>query len=640
MNLSLSSAKRLNLIGFVAVLAITWVQPSLAQEGEPTPKKVEAAPADSGDRATDAGKVEEPAKDPAPAAAPKQDDLEELLRRAATSKGMGGWADKVVERPRSYPYFEHHGYFRFRADLFYNGHLGTVVPGEAGSGSSAIKAPLTENEINNGLNSWIDVGAVSSQAATTISGANLRLRYQPTVHLAPKMRIHTTLDLLDNLVLGSTPDFVPGIGRPDVPLVAFSGAQVPPSAGLNGSSDSVRVTEAFAEWQPAFLLRIGRQRSHWGLGLLANGGQKIDDDYGDFTDRVLILAKLYGVYFAAAYDFVFSGAITDDPGDVFGQPRDLGDADDVQQYVLSFFQRPLSAKEKEQRKVDLYENLKPQFDWGAYTVFRQQELDLDTESYAQWKSEGGKASYDDLALLPRNAWAVVPDLWLRYQQRFNYFSGIRFELEAVAIIGEIENAVDQVETATKKRSLMQWGAAIEFEYQHHDLKVGLDAGIASGDSAKGFGVEDQPTIVVDGKPNEEVTNFKFDRNYHVDLILFREVIGTVTNAIYVKPYLEYDLFSSVEDALGVRIDVMYAQALEPEATPGCDISDPSNCSSFLGLEADLRLFYEEKGRFNLDIEAGFLLPGEALRYLSPKSSANNRDPSPAFSIQSRLTLQF
>lgn len=568
------------------------------------------------------------------------DDLESLLKKATTATGLRGWADKLSERPRSYPFFEHRGYFRFRSDLFYNGHLGTVVPGEAGSGTSAIRAPLTENYVNNETNAWIDAGAVSSQDAKTIAGANLRLRYQPTVHVTSKLRLHTTLDLLDNLVLGSTPDFVPGLGRPDVPLVAFTGAQVPPSAGQNGFNDSVRVTEAFAEWQPAFLLRVGRQRSHWGLGLLANGGQKIDDDYGDFTDRALLLAKLYNVYVAVAYDFVFSGAISDDPGDVFGQPRDLGEGDDVSQYVLSLFQRPLSAKEQEQRKVDLYENLKPQFDWGLYAVYREQELDLDTDSYVQWKEQGGKSSYDDLALIPRQAWAVVPDLWLRYEQRFNYFSGLRFELEAVAIIGEVENAVDLVETATKKRSLMQWGAAMELEYQTHDLKFGLNAGVASGDSARGFGVEDQPTLVVDGQPNEELTNFKFDRNYHVDLILFREVIGTVTNAFYVKPYIEYDLFSSVEDSLGARLELMYAQALEPEATPGCDPTDPEGCDAFLGLEADVRVFYEEKGRFNLDLEAGFLLPGAAFRYLSPTDPKKNRDPSFAFTLQSRLTLQF
>ena len=182
----------------------------------------------------------------------KTADLEDMLKKASTSKGLDSWVDKVVERPRSYPYFEHHGYFRFRADLFYNGHLGTVVPGEAGSGTSAIKAPLTENEVNNTSNAWIDGGGgVSSQDAATIAGANLRLRYQPTVHISSKMRINATLDLLDNLVLGSTPDYQPFLDRPDVPLVAFTGSQVSPSAGVNGVRDSIRVTEAFAEWQPA-----------------------------------------------------------------------------------------------------------------------------------------------------------------------------------------------------------------------------------------------------------------------------------------------------------------------------------------------------------------------------------------------------
>jgi uncharacterized protein (TIGR04551 family) len=291
---------------------------------------IPAAAQDTPEPVAESDTAEKKAAVPTTAPKPAADDLEKMLKKAATSEGLGGWVDKAVERPRSYPYFEHHGYFRFRADLFYNGHLGTVVPGEAGSGTSAVKAPLTENEVNNTANAWIDAGGVSTQDATTIAGANLRLRYQPTVHLSSKMRIHTTLDLLDNMVLGSTPDYQPFLDRPDVPLVAFSGSQVPPSAGMNGQRDSIRVTEAFAEWQPAFLLRMGRMRSHWGLGLLANGGQKIDDDYGDYSDRVLLLAKLYGVYVAAAYDFVFTGAITDDPGDTFGQPRDLGDADDVQ----------------------------------------------------------------------------------------------------------------------------------------------------------------------------------------------------------------------------------------------------------------------------------------------------------------------
>ena len=153
------------------------------------------------------------------------------------------------------------------------------------------------------------------------------------------------------------------------------------------------------------------------------------------------------------------------------------------------------------------------------------------------------------------------------------------------------------------------------------------------DSAEGFGVKDRLVFAEEsgqqGVSNPEVKNFKFDRNYHLDLILFREVIGAVTNAIYVKPYISYDLFDAVEEELGARLDVLWAQAHEPQATPG-DSSD-------YGLEADLRLFYGEKNRFNFDIEAGMFFPGAAFTNLE---SSPVREAETAYTVQTRLTLQF
>ncbi|MGC4083302.1 MAG: hypothetical protein QM736_14635 [Vicinamibacterales bacterium] len=36
----------------------------------------------------------------------------------------------------------------------------------------------------------------------------------------------------------------------------------------------------------------------------------------------------------------------------------------------------------------------------------------------------------------------------------------------------------------------------------------------------------------------------FDRDYHVDMILWRHLVGAVTNAGYVKPTLSYELTKS------------------------------------------------------------------------------------------------
>lgn len=561
-------------------------------------------------------------------------ELDKLLDEQGKSGSLGGWADKLAERRPTFPYFEHSGYFRFRADFFHNGHLSTVIPGDGRSGTSGIPAPLTENQINNEDESVSRL--VGTEDAKVLASANIRLRYSPTLHISESLRVRATFDILDNLVLGSTPDFASNLSRPDVPLSAFAQSAAPPSDGRNGFNDSIRVKEAYGEFQPAFLVRLGRQASNWGLGILANSNMKhgsvdFDDDFGDYTDRALVLFKAFDIYVAAAWDYVYSGAISDDPAQAFGQPKDLGGADDVNQYVLSFFQRPMSEAEKAKRKVDVYEHFKPSFDWGLYAVYRTQDFALTDDTTQRLRTDGGTKLYDLIELVPRGAWALIPDLWLRYEQRFDFFSGIRVELEVAGVFGGIDDTSSSIGGAPSPRDLEQFGAALEVQYDVNQLSIGLDAGFATGDSAEGFGILDRNTLAEqNGSPNTKVTGFKFDRDYQVDLILFREVIGSVTNALYIKPWVAYDFFDSPEDKLGVRLDLMYAQALVPEATPGNE--------AFLGFEADVRLFFHNKAGFMLDVEAGLLLPGGAFNYRPV--DGNNRDAELAFTLQSRFTVKY
>lgn len=573
----------------------------------------------------------------------EDEDLDKLLEQEQRVRETGGWAADVrSEKKRSFPYFEHHGYFRFRTDFFHNGHLGTVVPGIAGSGTSGIPAPLNENAINN---DDPDVSAlVGTEGAKAIASANMRLRYQPTFHISDSLRIKATFDVLDNLVMGSTPDFAGNLARPDVPLAAFAQAQAPPSDGRNGFRDSIRVKEAYGEFQPAFLIRAGRQAWDWGLGILANSGNNVqraigpgaglDQDFGDFADRLLVALRVFDINVALAWDYLYSGAIDDDPTQAFGQPKDLGNADDGNQYIISFFQRPVTAEEKDRRRVALTEEFKPAFDWGLFGVYRTQSFDLNNTSYDLWRRQGGDSTYDRLALVPRDAWAFIPDLWLRFEKHFDFFTNIRIELEAMAIIGEIGDVSAEVSTphTPSSRTIEQFGAALEVEINHNQLKVGLDAGFATGDNTPAFGVLDRHQIdTTGGAPNARVTSLKFDRDYFIDLILFREVIGTVTNAIYIKPYVAYDFFESPDDTLGIRLDLLYAQALQPEGTPGGE--------AFLGFETDLRLYYHSKSGFRFDLETGLLLPGGAFNY-RPADANNNRDAELAFTLQSRMSVKF
>jgi uncharacterized protein (TIGR04551 family) len=614
----------------LALLFVAMPLPSMAQAPDTAPE-----PAATAEPALDHAPelaATEPTDESATPDAPGETDhsakLDALIAEATEDTPAAAVATPAPALAPTYPFLEHHGYFRFRADLFDNGHLGTYDTA-TGKGTSGIPIPLTANKIN----APDGAGAMGDPDDTTLGGANIRFRYRPTFHVSPTMRIKGSVDFLDNTVLGGTPDYAGYLNRFDVPLAAFVAGAAPPEAGTNGFRDGVRVKEAYAEWQPAFLLRVGRMSSHWGLGILANGGQGIDDDYGDYADRAMIVLKAYGVYVVGAMDFVYEGATTGNPGDLFGQPYDLGNRDDVNQFVVSVFQRPLSPAERRARRVSLRENLGSAFDWGLYTVFRSQEYDLDSRGEENdvnggWSSE----MHNDLLLTQRNATAIIPDLWMRYENRFDYSSGIRVELEAAAIIGEIGNT-NTIGLPENKKTIEQIGAALEVAYDTNNVTMGLDAGFASGDTAEGFGIKDRLVFAEEdgdqGNSNPEVTNFKFDRNYHLDLLLFREVIGSVTNAIYAKPYISYDLFDSVEESLGARVDFLWAQAHEAQATPG-DKDD-------YGFEIDLRLFYEEANRFNFDIEAGMFVPGGAFSNLA---SSPVREAETAYSLQTRITLQF
>jgi uncharacterized protein (TIGR04551 family) len=561
----------------------------------------------------------------------------------------------------SFPWFENHGYFRFRADMFHNLDLDTYSS-RLGYGTSPFLPPLTE--LGGGSGHPEDPTHTYKRGAETVSDANIRFRYQPTIHITEALRIRSIMDILDNLVLGSTPDggtFGEAAFRPDVPLSTFSGGQRPPESGVNGFRDSVRVKAVWGEWKtPIGLLALGRQPSNWGLGILANSGNCLDCDFGDYVDRVMGVTQLFGTYVALAWDFPgegdvgFSGSgFQNAYNQPFGQMHDLDQLDDVNEWVIALFRRPMSQEEKEIRARALNDERKVVWDWGVYNVIRNQAL-------TSYRGDTGTDPQPDpttnTQLRDVKAFAYIPDLWLNFQWNPRRDHEIRLAFEGAGVWGVIDEVpalasraktectdpsvpLDECPSSEKvnprKREVKQWGYALEYDHRINKLSWGLRQGAASGDSTDGFGVLDKnPLDTSGGGVDKSVTNFKFDRDYILDLILFREIIGTVTNAVYFQPYISYDLVRDDRDAWGFKFSPEYAFALEKSATPGNQ--------SPLGLEFDLTLYIKEFDRFEWNVQYGILFPFGAFDLLDPNNPGGKplAEPGIAQTLQTNFYFTF
>ena len=117
------------------------------------------------------------------------------------------------------------------------------------------------------------------------------------------------------------------------------------------------------------------------------------------------------------------------------------------------------------------------------------------------------------------------------------------------------------------------------------LSLGLELGYASGDKRPRLRQLPAPLAhptTADGTPpwtsqepqfdcesagsrctDDSIRNFRFNRDYRVDMILWREMLGGVTDAMYVKPTLSYELAPGF-DLFGA---VIYSRAVFAESTP-------------------------------------------------------------------------
>ena len=515
--------------------------------------------------------------------------------------------------PRSsWPQLELRGTFRARANRWWHRSLGT-------EGTSPYLPPLESVLVPDRSEGSLPSFEPDPAAAESFSRAwnrgrtgaydgDLRLRLYPMIHVSESLIVHTEFDLLDGVRLGE--------GTESRGVAA---------SAVGDASETVRVRQAFGEVHSSIgRFRMGRAARHWGLGILHHGGGSWspiqeprasdrggalrghdcwDCDGGTITDRLEWQLRLPSSGTRVART-VGTGVEVRDAGSSLplrgpmGSERrhGFGDGDTAYGFFLHIAQRPTTASEAGLINRQLREARGSVLDWGVQLSTERRML------------QPRPSSLGGVEWVPRDMTLWMPDLWMRWRTSPGPGQLLRLELQAVGVLGEVGFGAANSNVSglreRDRRAVRQIGVAGELEYRHNALQTGLHAGYASGRSLSdasgpGFGLLDRTLQL---NEDERLTAFVFHPNYRVDRLMFRELVGGVTNAIYASTFLTYDFLSRLEDSLGLRLDLLAAGAPNAEATPSGE--------SFYGVELGSSVFFETES-YRFEVLGALLVPGSS-----------------------------
>jgi len=574
------------------------------------------------------------------------------------------------------PIFEFHGYFRTRAHLFHNFSLGrrdapdqALYPQPPDNQYQSVAGNMPGNSVGPILcnSDESDSGTFTSDGSNlrgcqskTQAGANLRFRLNPQIHVSDNLRINSQVDILDNVVFGSTPEgyelrpgdsggyaVLPRSGY--VPNGYLDSTQSPPASGVNGLEDSIRVKRAWAEYTtPLGEIRFGRMPNHWGLGMVYNSGDAHDDDAQSTVDRLMVASgiKLLDLVIAGMWDFPNEGATYRAPY-AGSEVYDRGQLDDVSQYGLII----MRSKSPELTKLELSRgNLV--LNTGLYLNYRDQLLAND-------QSGSGGANVPDVnptslaneGFSRREASIWLPDVWLQL-----LYKKLRVEAEFAAVIGSVEsttaepnNSADFAAGSQADRKLRQYGFAFELQQKlvEDRLRLNFKSGWASGDP-DAFDPDSSGNLIP-GRAEQQVNDdtistFRFHPSYRVDNILNRYILQRVQGTYYFNPSLDYDFTREPNgQRIGGGINVVWTRASEFVQTPGH--------ANDLGLELGGALYFQSKdgalnddpaqpGGFFAQLQYSVLFPLDGLGYQAATDAQVSVDTSAAQLLRLYLGVLF
>jgi uncharacterized protein (TIGR04551 family) len=565
------------------------------------------------------------------------------------------------------PLFVLHGYFRTRGELYHNFSLGRSDSG----GISGISQnehlwpqPADNSYVTtkSGVQQTLPLcgtnGSFSSASCNdkTQSSANLRFRIEPEIHISDNLRIISQLDLLDNLVLGSTPDssaampgtlpttstgagtastasnrgsgYVSAGYNGYAPISAFSTTQGSPTAGVNSYENAVNVNRVWGEYMTPFgELRFGRMPNQWGMGMVNNAGDGIDSDWQSTVDRIMFVSgyKPWDVYFGGDWDFVSSGPTSATPYSIYGgQPYNTANLTNVAQWGL--FALHKTAPEVQRSRLAHHNFV---LNGGIYATYREQYLDV-ANGTSPFTYDPNSNSTN--GLIRRDFYEFTPDIWVQF-----LYDKFRFEGEFATNWGSLGQDTYGNQNANGIQ-IRQFGILTESEFRAMEDKLHINFGFgwASGDpwvqglnpgGTNTYGQQRELNSNGQNPGGGPISTFSFNPDYRVDLIFFRNILTRVEGAYYFRPSVDYDFLKNPNgQKFGGGGAIIWSRASEFEQAPG-HLRD-------LGVELDLQIYYQGKdgslnddptklGGFYSMLQYGAFFPLGGLSYLPGEQSSGS-----------------
>ncbi|MBL7686111.1 MAG: hypothetical protein JNK65_08795 [Deltaproteobacteria bacterium] len=508
----------------------------------------------------------------------------------------------------------------------------------------------------------------NNRFATLFYGAQ-RFRLDPALKISDNISFHGQIDFLDDVIFGRSNTRQLKVANPltgTTELPAATGAfGVTGGAGgdvVTGGGGNINVRRLYVDLlTPIGKFRLGRQPSHWGLGIFQNDGNDWDSLFGDTFDRFLYIGKVdfkngSNLAFATLVDFAFQNngipAI-----DLLEKPI-TGSSHDTYQFTQALiYERP-------HLQVGTYAGLR--FRNGTNGFINQARNDQGVLVPAG--KDGDTRNYYIDGYFK---WEKDP---FKVQAEYVYIGGkigTGFCIDAIDLRDTpgFSNPLPSPVCLNGSNNLSVHMGALEAEGKHGNEEWKLISGFAQGDSSP---------------LSKKITQFGFRPDYHIGLMLFQEPLGTspaiqvngntklgnkpitsnfVNNAVYVGATYKhkFDLSRIMPQAQWIKVGAHVVTAWAPSRTIDLDFAQITglsnlprvvNNSKWYGVEADLIVEAKFLDHVFWNLTGGVFIPGGAFdiknddlsnAVLPPTNPINSiifDKADPAFAVRSTLMLEF